>query len=87
MPCFRPHRVNVAKLKGQIEVLKVAKIKPRLLGLQATALYLDMAYRTLTNQRSLGTFPLQAVMRGGKPFYLVEELDQLIDEMPREIGV
>ena len=67
--------------------MKVARIKPRWLNMRDTARYLGMAYGTLTNQRWDGTFPLQARIRGGKPYYELEELDKLMDETPRENGV
>jgi predicted DNA-binding transcriptional regulator AlpA len=71
------------KHKGQIEVLKLAKIRPRVLNMADAARYVGMAYNTLKNQRSNNTFPVQARIRGGKPFWLIEELDEYIDSLPR----
>lgn len=74
----------MSRIKGQIEVLKVAKIKPRLLNMADTARYLGMAYNTLKNKHSDGTAPVKAIYRNGKPFWLIEECDEHIDSLPRQ---
>jgi predicted DNA-binding transcriptional regulator AlpA len=72
----------MVKGKGQLEVLKVARIRPRLLNMRDTAAYCGLAYNTLKNRRSAGTFPVLARIQGGKPYWLIEELDQYIDQLP-----
>jgi predicted DNA-binding transcriptional regulator AlpA len=73
----------MVKSKGQVEVLKVAKIRPRLLNMKDTARYMGLAYNTLKNRRSAGTFPVKPRILGGKPFWEIEELDELIDSSPK----
>lgn len=73
----------MSRIKGQLEVLKLAQIRPRLLNMRDAAQYCAMAYNTLKNKRSDETFPVQAVIRGGKPFWLIEELDEYLDSLPR----
>jgi len=73
----------VAKQKGHIEVLEVARIRPRLLGMKDTAVYLGIAYRTLTN-RSENDFPVKPRIIKGKPYWELDKLDQYVDSHPEE---
>jgi predicted DNA-binding transcriptional regulator AlpA len=73
----------MCKGKGQVEVLKLAKIRPRLLNMRDAAQYVGLAYNTLKNQRSNGSFPVKARIQGGKPYWLIEELDRYVDSLPR----
>ncbi len=68
--------------KGQIEVLEVARIRPRLLNMRDAAAYCGLAYNTLKNRRSAGTFPVPARIQGGKPFWELDKLDTYIDGLP-----
>jgi len=72
----------VAKSEGQIEVLEVALIRPRLLNMRDAASYCGLAYNTLKNRRSAGTFPVPARIQGGKPFWELDKLDAYIDGLP-----
>lgn len=69
--------------KGQIEVLKVAKIRPRLLCLKDTARYLGLSPQTLYNRGQNG-FPVKPVIRGGKPYWFLDECDEYAKSLPRE---
>ena len=71
----------MAKAPKQV---KVSEIRPLLLNLHSTAEALDLSYKTVCNMRSAGTFPLQAVRFGGKPFYVYQEVRELVDRLPRE---
>jgi len=71
----------MAKAPKQV---KVAEIRPLLLNLRSTAEALDLSYKTVCNMRSAGTFPLQAVRFGGKPFYLFNEVQEFANSLPRE---
>ena len=71
----------MAKAPKQV---KVAKKRRLLLNLRSTAEALDLSYKTVCNMRSNRTFPLQAVKFGGKPFYVYQEVRELVDRLPRE---
>jgi len=61
---------------------EVSGIKPAALSYAGAATYLGLAEKTLRNKVCNGTFPVRPRRYGGKPLFLVDELDKFLKSLP-----
>ena len=79
----------MAKAPKQV---KVETLRPRLMSYEDAARYLGISTKSLRNRVSDKNnphypFPVSPIKWGGKPFFVVEQLDALIDSVLKENGV
>jgi len=61
----------------------VKAITPAALSYAGAATYLGLAEKTLRNKVCNGSFPVKPRRYGGKPLFLVDELDKFLGSLPR----
>ena len=65
--------------------VKVESVRPRAVSLVDAAVYIGISPKTLRNRtgpRAPNPFPVKPRYYGGKPLFLVEELDQFLEGLP-----
>lgn len=73
----------------QPKIVKVESISPRALCIRDAARYMGLAEKTLRNRlgsRAKDPFPVKPRYFGGKPLFLVEELDAFLESLPTMAG-
>jgi len=63
-------------------VAETKQLRPAALSYADAALYLGLSVKTLRNKVSRGEFPVKPRRLGGKPLFLVAELDSLLSSLP-----
>jgi len=72
-------------MKKTPKIVKLQNIRPRALRVRDAAAYCGLAEKTLRNRmnpNSKNPFPPKPRRMGGKPIFLVEDLDAYLDSLP-----
>ena len=73
----------------QPKIVKMQEVKPRALSVKDAAEYMGLAPKTLRNRlgpRAKDPFPVRPRYYGGKPLFLVDELDDFLESLPTRPG-
>jgi hypothetical protein len=71
------------------KIMEIQKVKPRALSVKDAAEYIGLAPKTLRNRlgrRAKNPFPVRPRYYGGKPLFLIEELDNFLENLPTVPG-
>ena len=61
---------------------KVKEIKPAALNYKNASAYVGIAEKTLRNKVCNGSFPVKPRRFGGKPLFLISELNAFLESLP-----